>query len=358
MVPPEGIDKIQPTTLPADFGEWDSGDAPAEEPADANGFDRFPAPPAPLKPAPRAATARVAVLPTAERIPPPPPPPPPAPPRRPVRHYPEPEPVYQRPQTQDVDLDDLEEEEGKGKQKKMIIAGAVAALVLAVGAVGYFKISSKPATPNQPTTTQVIPAGPAGTAAPIETASSAPSKPTAANSQQTATPETVTPAEPTGLGSKQSEAMNRSLNAPSRIKNDLAALGASQPAPSGGFSPQGMDMGNASGVFTPGNGPKVKVAAPQKVSISAGIAVGLLVQKTAPIYPPIARSARVQGTVVIQATISKNGTIQNYRAVSGPAMLRQAALDAVKSWRFRPYLLDGQPVEVDTTVNVVFSLGG
>jgi protein TonB len=60
---------------------------------------------------------------------------------------------------------------------------------------------------------------------------------------------------------------------------------------------------------------------------------------------------------VIQATISKNGTIENSRAISGPAMLRQAALDAVKTWRFRPYLLDGQPVEVDTTVNVVFNLG-
>jgi protein TonB len=61
---------------------------------------------------------------------------------------------------------------------------------------------------------------------------------------------------------------------------------------------------------------------------------------------------------VIQATISKNGTIENSHAVSGPTMLRQAALDAVKSWRFRPYLLDGEPVEVDTTVNVVFNLGG
>jgi protein TonB len=167
----------------------------------------------------------------------------------------------------------------------------------------------------------------------------------------------ATPAPEPGLG-KQAEMMKSQLNAPSKISNDLKALGGSQPAPNAGFSPAGMDMNGSSPVFSTGNGPKVKVEAPKKVTISNGIAVGLLVQKTAPIYPPIAKSARVQGTVVIQATISKNGTIENSHAVSGPTMLRQAALDAVKSWRFRPYLLDGEPVEVDTTVNVVFNLGG
>jgi protein TonB len=152
--------------------------------------------------------------------------------------------------------------------------------------------------------------------------------------------------------------MNRQLNAPSRLKNDLAALGGSnQAAPTQGFSPAGMDSMSTSPVFTPGSGPKVKVESARKVTISAGIAVGLLVQKTAPSYPPIAKQAHVSGTVVIQATISKNGAIENPRVISGPTMLRQSAVDAVKTWRFRPYLLDGQPVEVETTVNVVFNLG-
>ena len=66
----------------------------------------------------------------------------------------------------------------------------------------------------------------------------------------------------------------------------------------------------------------------------------------------------MQGTVVLQATISKTGTIENAHVVSGPAMLQQAALDAIRTWRYRPYLLNGEPVEVDTQVNVVFSLGG
>ena len=65
----------------------------------------------------------------------------------------------------------------------------------------------------------------------------------------------------------------------------------------------------------------------------------------------------MQGALTLQATISKNGTIENLRAVSGSPMLQQAAMDAVKTWVYRPYLLDGQPVEVETTINVVFSLG-
>jgi protein TonB len=84
----------------------------------------------------------------------------------------------------------------------------------------------------------------------------------------------------------------------------------------------------------------------------------MLLLKTTPVYPPIAKAARVSGTVVLQATISKTGSIENLHIVSGPAMLQQAAMQAVRSWRYRPYLLNNEPVEVETTVNVIFSLGG
>jgi protein TonB len=60
---------------------------------------------------------------------------------------------------------------------------------------------------------------------------------------------------------------------------------------------------------------------------------------------------------MLAATISKTGIIENLRVTSGPPMLRQAALDAVQSWRYRPYVLDGQPVEVETTIDVIFTLG-
>ncbi len=102
----------------------------------------------------------------------------------------------------------------------------------------------------------------------------------------------------------------------------------------------------------------MKVEAPKKVNISGGVMAGILLQKTTPIYPPIAKAARVQGTVVLQATISKTGAIEGLHVVSGPAMLQQAAMDAVRTWRYKPYLLSGEPVEVETTVNVIFTLGG
>ena len=84
----------------------------------------------------------------------------------------------------------------------------------------------------------------------------------------------------------------------------------------------------------------------------------MLIHKTQPVYPAIARSARVQGTVVLQAKISVTGKVTNLQVVSGPPMLRQGAIDAVKTWVYKPYTLNNQPTEVDTTVNVVFSLGG
>jgi len=111
-------------------------------------------------------------------------------------------------------------------------------------------------------------------------------------------------------------------------------------------------------MFGNGSAPKVQAAPPKKINISAGVAVGMLIQKTIPVYPPIAKAARVSGTVVLQAIISKQGTIENLRVISGPAMLQQAAQDAVRQWRYRPYLLNNEPVEVETTVNVVFTLGG
>jgi TonB family protein len=103
--------------------------------------------------------------------------------------------------------------------------------------------------------------------------------------------------------------------------------------------------------------PNAQATPPNKINISAGVAVGLLCERFQPIYPLIAKAAHVSGTVVLQATISKTGYVENLRVVSGPAMLQQAALDAVKNWRYRPYLLNNEPVEVETTVNVIFTLG-
>jgi protein TonB len=92
------------------------------------------------------------------------------------------------------------------------------------------------------------------------------------------------------------------------------------------------------------------------IRVSSWTEEEMIVSRTIPPYPIIARTMGVQGTVVLAATISKAGTIENLRVVSGPAVLQQAALDAVKTWRYKPYMLDGQPVEVETSVEVVFRI--
>jgi protein TonB len=100
-----------------------------------------------------------------------------------------------------------------------------------------------------------------------------------------------------------------------------------------------------------------KVVAPSKVRVSSGVAQGLLIHQVKPAYPSLAVQARVQGTVVLQAIIAKDGTVRDLHVLSGHPLLVQAALDAVQLWRYKPYLLNDQPVEVDTQINVNFTLG-
>jgi len=97
-------------------------------------------------------------------------------------------------------------------------------------------------------------------------------------------------------------------------------------------------------------------AMPQRVRISQGVSKGLLVYHIDPPYPVLARQAHIQGTVVLTALIDKEGIIQNLQLISGHPLLAPAAIEAVKHWRYKPFLLDGQPVGVETTVTVNFNL--
>jgi protein TonB len=85
---------------------------------------------------------------------------------------------------------------------------------------------------------------------------------------------------------------------------------------------------------------------------------GDLVRKVLPVYPPLARSARIQGQVVLQAVISKQGVIENLKVLGGHPLLVPAAIEAVRQWRYRPYVLNDKPVEVETQITVNFSLAG
>ena len=98
------------------------------------------------------------------------------------------------------------------------------------------------------------------------------------------------------------------------------------------------------------------VAAPTKFNVSQGVAVGMIQSNSPPIYPPEAKAAGITGTVVLRAVIGVKGRVTDLEVVSGPPALQQAAMDAVRSWQYRPYLLNGEPIEVNTQINVVFTL--
>jgi periplasmic protein TonB len=84
----------------------------------------------------------------------------------------------------------------------------------------------------------------------------------------------------------------------------------------------------------------------------------MLIAPIRPVYPAIAKAGHVEGTVVVEAIISRAGTIESLHVISGPMMLQSAAIDAIRAARYRPYRLNGEPTEVQTTITVNFRMGG
>jgi protein TonB len=169
----------------------------------------------------------------------------------------------------------------------------------------------------------------------------------------------------------ESELLNGQLRAPGRIPQKVQMIREEEAPPalsSGGVIggvpggiPGGQLGGVIGGIISATSNlsaiPKLATpAAPKRERISQGVTSGLLINKVAPIYPKMASLARIQGEVVLRAVISSSGTIENLVLVSGHPMLTPAAIDAVKQWRYRPYLLNGEPVEVETTITVTFLL--
>src|SRR6202167_1251664 len=167
----------------------------------------------------------------------------------------------------------------------------------------------------------------------------------------------------------QTDIINGQLRTPTKIPEKVQMIKEDEAPPpvmsaSGvvGGVPGGVPGGQMGGVIggiissTPVNVPKA--VNPQRIRVSQGVSTGLLVRKVNPTYPPLARQARIAGTVVLQAEISKTGDIQNLHLISGHPMLAPAAIEAVKQWKYKPYLLNGEPVEVETTVQVNFTLSG
>lgn len=94
----------------------------------------------------------------------------------------------------------------------------------------------------------------------------------------------------------------------------------------------------------------------KRVSLSAARAESMLIVRNLPVYPPIAKAAKISGTVVLRATVSATGSVEQLEVVSGPPLLQQSALDAVRQWRYQPFLLDNKPIGFETTVNLIYTL--
>jgi protein TonB len=129
-----------------------------------------------------------------------------------------------------------------------------------------------------------------------------------------------------------------------------------------GGVPGGVPGGQAGGILggiiggVTGSNLPPPPAAPKRIVVGGNVQQARLINQVRPVYPPLAKQARIQGTVRLQAVIARDGTIQELQVMSGHPLLVQSALDAVRQWRYQPTLLNGEPVEVSTTIDVVFTL--
>ena len=176
------------------------------------------------------------------------------------------------------------------------------------------------------------------------------------------------PMRPRSQNDAGSNLIGRALMMPAIIPRDIATLNetALPPAPGLPIGPT-VPGGTGSGGLNPvlGSIASEATAMPLLSPVPAVHPVrvshmmeGNLIHRVQPEYPTLARQARIQGTVVLRAVISREGKIENLQVISGHPMLVQAAMEAVRQWRYRPYILNDQPVEVETQVTVNFTLAG
>jgi len=159
---------------------------------------------------------------------------------------------------------------------------------------------------------------------------------------------------------------NNQLVAPKVIPKELKQIKEeAEPDPNmmgmQGGVPGGVAGGSMGGVLGgviggAGGGPPPPRPTQSRIKQGGAVTAASLINRVQPVYPPLARQTRVSGTVRLHAIISKDGTVQQLEVLQGHPLLVQAALDAVRQWRYRPTLLNGEPVEVDTTIDVIFSL--
>jgi protein TonB len=269
-----------------------------------------------------------------------------------------------------------------GNKKTILIAAALLVAVAAVGYVGWTKMQSPSGTSVNPTaaprTAQVQPQvatpppsqiaaqdlapttrpAPSDSALPIEqgpdiTLSTNETRPPAPKkSTQIIAPNTVVRTQPDIQATPPLVVKNE---APAPVPPSPAEQEPVQPPAPGSLDASNGNNQAISGIMSTPAG-TLPHQAPQQLKVSQGVSQGLLIKSVPPVYPALARQMRVQGSVELLANIGKDGSITKVTTISGDGVLVRAAIDAVKQWKYKPYYLDDQPVEIQTQITVNFKL--
>ena len=173
----------------------------------------------------------------------------------------------------------------------------------------------------------------------------------------------MAPSPPRAARQIQSNIVRGQLRLPSRIPNSVRMIEeVAAPTTAVGVTDGAADGQRHGVLYSLLNSPAAvvvpKLSNPKRIVVSRGVIQGMLIHKVQPVYPSLARQARIEGSVTLQAGIGQDGSIQNLRLISGHPMLSPAAMDAVKQWKYKPYILNGEAVDVETTITVNFTLAG
>jgi protein TonB len=347
MASSDELEPTVPTVLPADFNEWDNNAAPAaeREKKSANDAAKVGLPTLPSKRSqtvsPDSRTKRQAGNETLFQS------------------------VTAEVKNEETEAASLQEDR-PSKRGIYIAAGVLAVLLLVVLFLypGYLKRGPGGDAPSsahaEPMQTLSAPTSAPQDAPTTTEESAAPAESTpSSQSAAPATPATTASPEAAEMPRVPQQMMKAQLNAPRRIPKDLVNTSTKEAAPAANFgsvSIEGMNSGtNANRIFT-STGSKSKVVTLGQVSLSGNEAMKLVVKKTPPVYPNIAKTERVSGTVTLQGVVSKTGTLQDLRILGGPQLLRTPVLDAVKHWKFHSYQINNQPVDAKILLSFNFSL--
>src|SRR5579864_5707522 len=265
---------------------------------------------------------------------------------------------------------DTDEVEGGGKTKALIIVAAVVLLASSAGYLSWRNMNGKNASAASRTTQNAPAPAPATPAAdsPAASEKTAPAQPVATDitlansstpSTSTSRPSAAKPSPKTPATAPEPDP-EPDVTQRLVVRSDTRHLAsASTPHDSEAEqAPSAIGLGGTADTKALASISNAAVAkpSPQMLKVSQGVMEGLVLKRVQPRYPSQALQMRIQGPVQLQATITKDGDIANLKIVSGDAVLAKAAQDAVKQWKYKPYYLNGEPVQIETQILVNFRL--